>query len=103
MKHHHEKVPIKITRSREITVKVCPRCKSTHVREVKSTISGWLAPPVYVCEDCGFQSYTFVEIPISEIEAFKQAVAENENNPSYNDDEYDEENKKIIEDLLSDD
>ncbi len=95
-----EKNPVKITRDHEITVKVCPRCKSTRVRQVKSTISGWLAPALYVCEDCGFQSYTFVEIPLDELDAFRRAVEENEEN---NSEEYDEKDKKIIEDLLSDD
>ena len=91
---------IKISRSKQIMVKVCPRCKSTHVRQVKSSISGWLAPPLYVCENCGFQSYSFVEIPIDELDEFRKAVRENE---THQDDTYDEEDRKVIEDLLSDD
>lgn len=57
-------------------VRICPRCGSTKIREVKTSVNGWLVPTTYYCEEanCGYSGSGLIEIDADEVEILKQAM-----------------------------
>jgi predicted RNA-binding Zn-ribbon protein involved in translation (DUF1610 family) len=43
---------------------VCPKCGSTKIR-LNTSISGWLIPEEYICDECG---YTGAAIEVKQLE-----------------------------------
>lgn len=39
----------------------CPSCGSVRIRQ-RGTLSGWLLPPVYSCQQCGYLGSLVVEL-----------------------------------------
>jgi len=44
----------------------CPRCGSLKVKP-EYTTSGWLTPPIYLCENCGYHGSIFLEVKIEDL------------------------------------
>ncbi|MBC7113483.1 MAG: hypothetical protein H5T34_05655 [Candidatus Methanomethyliales bacterium] len=44
----------------KVRPKVCPRCGSVDVSVL--TMAGYISPPTYLCNSCGFQGNIFLEI-----------------------------------------
>jgi transposase-like protein len=67
-----------MSKSKDPYIFICPRCKSPDVVMDKSNpLQPALGlPPVYVCNKCGYSSYVFPEIKLSELEDFKKDVKE---------------------------
>lgn len=62
-------------KSKEKYVQVCPKCKSVNVRQDKSTLQQIGAlPTMYICGKCGFSSYIFPEVKLSELKDFENEV-----------------------------
>ncbi|TFG09462.1 hypothetical protein EU538_05025 [Candidatus Thorarchaeota archaeon] len=55
-------------------IRVCPRCGSEKISETKSSVSGWLVPSSYSCEDCDYMGQVFVEIEVSELKKLQEAI-----------------------------
>jgi predicted RNA-binding Zn-ribbon protein involved in translation (DUF1610 family) len=44
----------------------CPACGSVRIRQ-QSSLTGWLLPPMYACQDCGYVGYLVLELePVEE-------------------------------------
>lgn len=56
------------TRSRKQGIKVCPRCGSMDVDATTGT--GYVSPPLYVCNRCNFSGPIFPEV--ESVEAIKE-------------------------------
>src|SRR5512136_2774717 len=56
------------TRSRRPGIKICPRCGSIDVDATTGT--GYVSPPLYVCNRCNFSAPIFPEV--DDIEALKK-------------------------------
>lgn len=41
--------------------KACPTCGSVKIRQ-QGSLSGWLLPPVYACEECGYVGRLVLEL-----------------------------------------
>ncbi|MFW9974195.1 MAG: hypothetical protein ACFFDQ_02865 [Candidatus Thorarchaeota archaeon] len=57
-------------------IRVCPKCGSDKIRTAKTSVSGWLVPNHYYCEekDCGYSGTLYVEIDVEEAEQLKRAM-----------------------------
>ena len=55
------------TRSRKPGIKICPRCGSIDVDATTGT--GYVSPPLYVCNRCSFSAPIFPEV--DDVEALK--------------------------------
>jgi len=56
-------------------VMVCPQCKSTDIRQDKSTIQSLgYVPQMYICNRCGHSGYAFPEIEISQLKKFEEDI-----------------------------
>ncbi|MFW9834943.1 MAG: hypothetical protein ACFFEK_13165 [Candidatus Thorarchaeota archaeon] len=57
-------------------IRVCPKCGSDKIRAAKSSVSGWLVPTTYYCEeeDCDYSGTLYVEVDVEEVEHLKQAM-----------------------------
>jgi transposase-like protein len=75
-----------------VEIQVCPRCKSPHVRRVK-TMSGDLwshlgwAPPKFECEECGWQAClvlkaTNKKLSVKDVEIIAEAAEAAEDSES---------------------
>jgi len=42
-------------------VKICPKCREPKLK-LMMNVSGWLAPPLYECLNCGYTGALFLEI-----------------------------------------
>jgi predicted RNA-binding Zn-ribbon protein involved in translation (DUF1610 family) len=41
--------------------KICPACGSMKLKQ-QGSLSGWLLPPVYACEECGYVGLVVLEL-----------------------------------------
>ena len=57
-------------------IRVCPKCGSDKIRDAKSSVSGWLVPTTYYCEEkeCGYSGPIYVEIDVEEAEHLKRVM-----------------------------
>jgi predicted RNA-binding Zn-ribbon protein involved in translation (DUF1610 family) len=55
-------------------IRVCPKCGSSKIKDAKTSVSGWLVPTTYYCEDCGYSGTLYVEVDIDEAEKLKHAM-----------------------------
>ena len=57
-------------------IRVCPRCGSTKIRDAKQSVSGWLVPTTYYCEeeDCGYSGPIYAEVEVEELEQVRQIL-----------------------------
>ncbi|MHA1770971.1 MAG: hypothetical protein ACTSXS_05150 [Candidatus Thorarchaeota archaeon] len=55
-------------------VRVCPRCGSTRLSEVRTSVSGWLVPSSYYCADCHYSGPVYVEIDADEVSQLQEAM-----------------------------
>ena len=51
-------------------VRICPKCRSAKVRHL-SNVSGWLAPGMYECLECGHNGRFFVLVDLDELKRMK--------------------------------
>src|SRR5512136_886950 len=87
------------TRSRRPGIKICPRCGSIDVDATTGT--GYVSPPLYVCNRCNFSGSIFPEV--EDVEALKglkkspesegqETDVDEESKPADGEEETDEEN-----------
>jgi hypothetical protein len=42
-------------------IRICPKCKKPSLKQAMN-VSGWLAPEMYECTECGYIGSLFLEI-----------------------------------------
>ncbi|MGQ9759765.1 MAG: hypothetical protein ACUVQ5_04240 [Candidatus Methanomethylicaceae archaeon] len=67
MKLENLKETLGAVRRKKVKPKVCPRCGSTDISIL--TLTGYIAPPAYLCNKCGFHGTLFLEVEKEEGEA----------------------------------
>lgn len=45
--------------------RICPACGGMKIKH-QGSLSGWLLPPVYACEECGYVGQLILELDESE-------------------------------------
>ncbi len=57
-------------------IRVCPKCGSSKISEAKSSVSGWLVPTTYYCEEekCGYSGPVYVEVDVEELDHLKRIM-----------------------------
>ncbi|MFX1561417.1 MAG: hypothetical protein ACFFBL_12575 [Promethearchaeota archaeon] len=57
-------------------IRVCPKCGSDKIAVAKSSVSGWLVPNTYYCEeeDCDYSGTLYVEVDVEEVEHLKRVM-----------------------------
>jgi len=64
------------TRSRKPGIKICPRCGSIDVDATTGT--GYVSPPLYVCNRCNFSGSIFPEVDVEALKEFKPSAGSEE-------------------------
>jgi hypothetical protein len=49
-----------VRRSLKGRIKLCPKCLSQ--MKLSGSLSGWLVPEEYLCEDCGYHGHVALEL-----------------------------------------
>ncbi|MGQ4871534.1 MAG: hypothetical protein ACTSPX_06760 [Candidatus Thorarchaeota archaeon] len=57
-------------------VRVCPRCGSTKISAIRTSVSGWLVPSSYYCEECHYSGPIYVEVDSDEVSRLQAAMRE---------------------------
>jgi hypothetical protein len=47
-------------------VKICPKCREPRLKTM-TNVSGWLAPPLFECLNCGYVGPIFLEIDSEDV------------------------------------
>jgi len=50
-----------------VNIRICPKCKEPKLRNAVN-VSGWLAPNMYECTNCGYSGYFYIEIDPEDFE-----------------------------------
>lgn len=61
-----------------VNIRICPKCKEPKLRNAVN-VSGWLAPNMYECANCGYLGHFYIEIDPKDFE-LDQKSPENSNN-----------------------
>ncbi|MBD3197372.1 MAG: hypothetical protein GF317_20115 [Candidatus Lokiarchaeota archaeon] len=59
-------------------IKICPKCKESKLKTALN-VSGWLAPNMYKCTNCGYMGYFYIEIDTEDLNMHKNDLKENNN------------------------
>ena len=60
-----------------VNIRICPKCKEPKLRNAVN-VSGWLAPVMYECSNCGYLGHFYIEIDPDDFE-LDQIDQENNN------------------------
>ena len=60
-----------------VNIRICPKCKEPKLRNAVN-VSGWLAPNMFECSNCGYLGHFFIEIDPDDFE-LEQVDQENNN------------------------
>jgi hypothetical protein len=44
-----------------VNIRICPKCKEPKLKSAMN-VSGWLAPNMFECTNCGYMGYFYIEI-----------------------------------------
>ncbi|MFX0081610.1 MAG: hypothetical protein ACFE94_07650 [Candidatus Hodarchaeota archaeon] len=44
-----------------VSIRICPKCKEPKLKSAVN-VSGWLAPSMYECTNCGYLGHFYIEI-----------------------------------------
>jgi len=44
-----------------VNIRICPKCKKPKLKNAVN-VSGWLAPNMYECTNCGYLGHFYIEI-----------------------------------------
>jgi hypothetical protein len=44
-----------------VNIRICPKCKEPKLKSAVN-VSGWLAPNMFECTNCGYLGYFYIEI-----------------------------------------
>jgi hypothetical protein len=50
-----------------VNIRICPKCMKPKLKPA-TNVSGWLAPDMYECSNCGYLGYFFIEIDSEDYE-----------------------------------
>ena len=59
-------------------IRLCPKCKKPKLKSAMN-VSGWLAPGMYECRECGYVGSLFIEIDPKDFENLKLNEKNNSN------------------------
>ncbi|MDF1539373.1 MAG: hypothetical protein P1Q69_10780 [Candidatus Thorarchaeota archaeon] len=61
---------------KQLTIRVCPKCGSSKIRETASSVGGWLVPTTYYCEEegCGYSGPIYVEVEAAELDTMRKIM-----------------------------
>ncbi|MHA1233090.1 MAG: hypothetical protein ACTSPQ_20890 [Candidatus Helarchaeota archaeon] len=48
-------------------IRICPKCGKAKLKSAIN-VSGWLAPDMYECTECGYVGYIYLEIDPEDLE-----------------------------------
>ncbi|TFG16464.1 MAG: hypothetical protein EU533_09020 [Promethearchaeota archaeon] len=47
-------------------IRICPKCKEPKLKNMMN-VSGWLAPPMFECLNCGYVGSFFLEVDLDNL------------------------------------
>ncbi|TXT62793.1 MAG: hypothetical protein BAJALOKI1v1_850001 [Promethearchaeota archaeon] len=62
------------------TLRICPKCKSSHSLRPAYNVSGWLAPEMFRCDNCGYIGSFYIEMEEEEYKRFRDNLSDEEEN-----------------------
>jgi len=61
-----------------VNIRICPKCKEPQLRNAVN-VSGWLAPNMYECTNCGYLGHFHIEIDPEDFELDQNDYKDNNN------------------------
>jgi len=61
-----------------VNIRICPKCKEPKLRNAVN-VSGWLAPNMYECTNCGYLGHFYIEIDPEDFELDQNDYKDNNN------------------------
>lgn len=61
-----------------VNLRICPKCKKPKLKSA-TNVSGWLAPDIFECTECGYVGRFYVEIDSEDfkLEEAKESIKNN--------------------------
>ncbi len=59
------------------TIRICPKCKKPSLKPAYN-VSGWLAPDMFRCEECGYIGNFYLEVEPEEYLKFQKYLRDKE-------------------------
>jgi hypothetical protein len=63
-----------------VNIRICPKCKEPKLKSAMN-VSGWLAPNMFECTNCGYLGYFHIEIDSEDFQLDEEKAA-NDNSES---------------------
>ncbi|MCK4285034.1 MAG: hypothetical protein KAX18_02475 [Candidatus Lokiarchaeota archaeon] len=63
-----------------VKIRICPKCKEPKLKSAMN-VSGWLAPNMFECTNCGYLGYFHIEIDSEDFQLDEEKAA-NDNSES---------------------
>ena len=63
-----------------VNIRICPKCKEPKLKSAMN-VSGWLAPNMFECTNCGYIGYFYIEIDSEDFQLDEEKAA-NDNSES---------------------
>jgi len=63
-----------------VNIRICPKCKEPKLKSAVN-VSGWLAPNMFECTNCGYLGYFHIEIDSEDFQLDEEKAA-NDNSES---------------------
>ena len=63
-----------------VNIRICPKCKEPKLKSALN-VSGWLAPNMFECTNCGYLGYFHIEIDSEDFQLDEEKAA-NDNSES---------------------
>ena len=63
-----------------VKIRICPKCKEPKLKSAVN-VSGWLAPNMFECTNCGYLGYFHIEIDSEDFQLDEEKAA-NDNSES---------------------
>ncbi|MHA1661326.1 MAG: hypothetical protein ACTSUT_19695 [Promethearchaeota archaeon] len=62
-----------------VNIRICPKCRKPNLRSA-TNVSGWLAPDIFECTECGYIGRFYIEIDSEDfkLEKINESIKNNE-------------------------
>jgi len=64
-----------------VNIRICPKCKEPKLKSAMN-VSGWLAPNMFECTNCGYMGYFYIEIDPEDFQLDEEKTEDDNNSES---------------------
>ena len=64
-----------------VNIRICPKCKEPKLKSAMN-VSGWLAPNMFECTNCGYMGHFYIEIDPEDFQLDEEKTEDDNNSES---------------------